>query len=292
MNRLFKTCCAVAVGVGISACGGGGGGSGADSSPVVSGLSNPSGGTFNPLLQLRGVCGDLVTYPQTDVVRLLERDPDAWHLFELDVRLDHPNATYSELLEKRLELDAEVKLFIPDVIEQMQENADFIASGGVYDEWQIIRTEHAQQFNGATVLFDDAGEVSGLQTPDGYVETLFSAPGTCGGELIVRIGFQNPGSPNVALDLGMQFDTSDYPRGYNILYRYSRGNESDDFDFAQTFYTKLGISPVVNFQTQVFGLPAEEQESLDWDADFAVTEAMIVALRQLRLGASANPGGN
>lgn len=296
MNHFRQTVIGAVAAVLVSGCGnsngGGGGGVGDDvlvgSNSGASGVFNPSGGVLNPTLDRNNVCGDLVTYPSEDVLRLRSRDEDAWHLFELDVRIEHPGVSYDQLFDAREELDAEVKLLIPQIITQMQENSDFIAAGGIYDDWQVLREEHAMQFNGATVLFDEFGQVSGLDTPDGYVGLLFEPPGTCGGELLVRIGFQKPGLPNVSIDLGQQFETRNYPLGYGILYRYSRGSLESEFDFTQTFYTKLGLLPIVNFQSQPERGVLEDQESRDWSADYAVTEAMIIALRQLRTGNAGN----
>lgn len=253
-------------------------GCGGDDGGGSSTQNNDETGGLNAIAS--GVCGDPIYYPEGDVTRLLSRDADAWHLHEFDTQAEYPNATYDQLRQARSTLDAEVQLFIPLVIDQMVANSQFIASGRVYDEWQVMYEEQAVEYDASVPLYDDVGEIVGL---DGFASILYKVPGSCGGEVMVSIGGQQPGLPDVSIRVGQQFDMRNFPLGYNVMYRYQRGT-TDDYVFSQTFYTKLGLQrPVINFQAMPeTALPADDQR--DWDVDYAVTIAMTEAVRQLRTG--------
>lgn len=268
--------------VAISACALIGCGSGSSGSAVVAGTSTSD--TLFDDNRLDSHYGDRVFYPEGDVPRLRRRDQNAWHLHEVDVRIVHPEASYNQLLAARGELDAVIREFVPLAVQQMIRNSEFLGNGGAYDDLgrNTVNGQFSQALAESVVLYGDNGDISGLETPTSLVGVFYQVPG--GGEILVFVGGMEVASNKISIQIGQQYDTRRYPLGYNVKYAYDRGVvAADGREFSQTFYTKLGLTPVINKQSLLEG-GLDAGNAQDWDADFAVTVAMTEAVRQLITG--------
>jgi len=268
----------------VSSCGGGG----SDNDDIGSIDSTLSDDAPSELIGgIDGICGSDTFFPEGDILRLVDRDEDAWHLFEVDLEQEFEFASYDQLISARALLDSEVKLLVPLVIDQMAANAAFIAGGGQTGDADLDETLQifAADFNEAIPIVDQVGEIVGLE---GGSNVFYQVPGECGGEILVRINGQMPGSPEIVMTVGQQFDSLGFPLGYNIEYQYFRGVDDEGIEFSSTLYTKLGRNrTIVNHQSvREGGLAAGDTRS--FNEDFAVTNGMIESVRQLRTGIVEN----